>query len=379
MTNWYEGTDNVVTGTAVTLGATDHLYVKAGVAVGSSQAADGVATAGIGTVSTIYGDVLSLGGIGFHSAWDVTYIAIGAGGSVSGGVAAIRLEGNENSIVNDGSISGVNGVLIVSVAGANSLINTGQIIGRANAAVYMSGGDNFISNSGALSAPYNNAVRLDSTIDDGANTIDNSGTITARIGFNAIQTGDAQATVTNSGHIVGNILFGVGDDSYDGSLGSTVGDISGGDGDDTLTGGAGRDRLIGGDGADTLDGNGGRDRFIYTGVAESGGMSHDTILGYDARADLFDLDVAVTNIDAIVATGKLREGHFNNDMAAAVAAANLGAHHAVLFTPDTGDLAGHTFLIVDANGTAGYQAHQDYVFDLSDPDHLTDLGVSDFI
>ncbi len=42
----------------------------------------------------------------------------------------------------------------------------------------------------------------------------------------------------------------------------------------------------------------------------------------------------------------------------------LGAHQAVLFTPDQGDLKNHVFLIVDANGTAGYQSGHDFVFEL---------------
>jgi hypothetical protein len=42
----------------------------------------------------------------------------------------------------------------------------------------------------------------------------------------------------------------------------------------------------------------------------------------------------------------------------------------VLFTPDGGNLAGHTFLVVDVNGAAGYQAGQDYVFQLDSGTHL---------
>ena len=42
--------------------------------------------------------------------------------------------------------------------------------------------------------------------------------------------------------------------------------------------------------------------------------------------------------------------------------AGLGAGQAVWFAPDAGDLAGTIFLVVDANGIAGYQAGEDYVF-----------------
>jgi hypothetical protein len=39
----------------------------------------------------------------------------------------------------------------------------------------------------------------------------------------------------------------------------------------------------------------------------------------------------------------------------------LGANHAILFTPTSGNLSGHTFLIVDLNATAGYQGGADLV------------------
>lgn len=37
----------------------------------------------------------------------------------------------------------------------------------------------------------------------------------------------------------------------------------------------------------------------------------------------------------------------------------------VLFTADSGTLSGHTFMIVDVNGTAGYQAGADLVVDIT--------------
>jgi hypothetical protein len=45
-----------------------------------------------------------------------------------------------------------------------------------------------------------------------------------------------------------------------------------------------------------------------------------------------------------------------------VGSGQLGAGHALIFTPASGTLAGDHFLIVDANGVAGYQAGQDFVF-----------------
>ena len=42
-----------------------------------------------------------------------------------------------------------------------------------------------------------------------------------------------------------------------------------------------------------------------------------------------------------------------------------GRNKAAYYTPDSGDLAGTIFLVVDANGIAGYQEGEDYVFALS--------------
>ena len=71
----------------------------------------------------------------------------------------------------------------------------------------------------------------------------------------------------------------------------------------------------------------------------------------------------VSAVDAAVTTGALSTATFDSDLAAAVGASQLGAGHAVVFTPNSGTLSGDHFLIVDANGVAGYQAGQDYVIE----------------
>ena len=49
------------------------------------------------------------------------------------------------------------------------------------------------------------------------------------------------------------------------------------------------------------------------------------------------------------------------DATLAGAFSGLGNHQAAWFTATSGDLAGHVFAVVDANGVAGYQAGADYV------------------
>ena len=132
-------------------------------------------------------------------------------------------------------------------------------------------------------------------------------------------------------------------------------------------------------GRDTLIGNHGGDTFLYADIAESTGPVFDKVKDADFTEDRFDVAFAVNGIDAQIASGELRAKHFDADLAAAADGAHLDAHHAVLFTPDAGGLAGETLLIADANGTAGYQAGEDLVVQLASAQDLASLGAEDFI
>jgi Ca2+-binding RTX toxin-like protein len=129
---------------------------------------------------------------------------------------------------------------------------------------------------------------------------------------------------------------------------------------DTFLGGAGDDRIVGNGGGDTLGGGGGSDTFVYTGAGESSGPDYDTLAGFTAGTDHIDLPGTVSGFAATVGSGTLSTASFDGDLGAALA--GLGAGQAVWFAPDAGDLAGTIFLVVDANGTAGYQPGEDYVF-----------------
>ena len=131
---------------------------------------------------------------------------------------------------------------------------------------------------------------------------------------------------------------------------------------DVFLGGAGDDLLYGLGGGDTLSGGGGRDTFTYYDAAQSSGPAYDILADFDPTADRIDLQVSVTGFDAAVEGGTLSTASFSDDLAAALA--GLGAGHAMFYAPDAGDLAGNVFLVVDANGIAGYQEGEDYVFAL---------------
>jgi hypothetical protein len=95
--------------------------------------------------------------------------------------------------------------------------------------------------------------------------------------------------------------------------------------------------------------------------------------------DRFALWFHPTGTDTKISTGTLSKASFNADLTAAVDAAHLAADHAVLFTPDAGGFAGRTFLIVDANSTAGYQAGDDLVILLKNSHHINAFDVDDFL
>lgn len=155
--------------------------------------------------------------------------------------------------------------------------------------------------------------------------------------------------------------------------------LIGGAGDDHLTGGSGLpDTLEGGAGTDHLTGGGGGgDIFGFDSVADSTGAACDMITDADFDADSFHFDLgggSVAAVDAEVTTGSISLATFDADLAANIGAGQLAAGDAVLFLPDDGDLIGHVYLVVDANGQAGYQAGADYVVDVSNFTGTLDLG-----
>ncbi len=182
------------------------------------------------------------------------------------------------------------------------------------------------------------------------------------------------------------VFGGTGNDSLSGNkavnnlVGGAGKDVLKGEkGDDTLSGGAGRDTLNGGLGADLLDGGAGKDHFKYSAAVQSTGATFDTVVGFNQHdGDQFVLAFAVTGIDVTVSGGHFSKPSADADLAAAVTSGALGAHHALLFAPTTGDQHGGTFLVVDANGVAGYQAGQDLVIKLDAPVAFSALTTGDF-
>ena len=148
----------------------------------------------------------------------------------------------------------------------------------------------------------------------------------------------------------------------------------------TLVGNTSQDVLTGGGGGDLLTGGAGPDRFVYNAVSDSTSRNYDTITDFNAIADVVDLWFQVTGVDASITGGSVGSRRFDSNLASAVNASKLAAHHAVLYTPSSGVPAGSKLLIVDANGVAGYQAGADVVILLgASSTNLGSLTAADFV
>lgn len=169
-----------------------------------------------------------------------------------------------------------------------------------------------------------------------------------------------------------------GDDVLEGRQGEDT--ISGGDGNDDLRGGAGADVLSGDEDADRIEGGFGADTYVLATVLESTSDFHDTWVGFNFNVDKIDIATSVQGIDAQITTGTLNAATFDADLQDVLNSGALGSSHAVLFTASAGDLAGHTFLIVDRNASsAGYHPSTDWVIEIEDGSNFNGLHPNDFI
>jgi RTX calcium-binding nonapeptide repeat (4 copies) len=169
---------------------------------------------------------------------------------------------------------------------------------------------------------------------------------------------------------------------------SGFGTAIGGAGDDTITMSAinnpDQDEIFqGGGGADHLTNDAVTGEFIYTAeyvytqASDSTGVNYDTITNFATLTDEFKLWTRVLAVDTPVTSGALSTATFDTDLARDIGSSQLGVHEAVIFTPDSGTLAGDHFLVIDTNGTAGYQAGQDLVILLDNASSLN-LTTSNF-
>jgi hypothetical protein len=156
-------------------------------------------------------------------------IIIGETGRILNEEDAIGVIGDDSKIVNHGKINSYLGISVE--AGGVSVNNSGEIIGHGQA-IMIDGSDTIIHNSGALTAKYD-AIELYGS-HAGNDRIVNTGTMSGMqysVDCNVSVTGDI--SVINRGTMNGDILFGSGNDLYNGHKGTLAGTVYGGDGNDT--------------------------------------------------------------------------------------------------------------------------------------------------
>lgn len=281
-------------------------------------------------------------------------------GMASGPNAGLEMYLGDNTVTNEGTVKGPGwGVYFgpsptydpfIDGAGNNSFTNSGLVTTSRQPGLRMDEGGNTLTNSGTIVAVKVEAVRIEFRVSDALNTIINTGTITGGATGVAVVTGNAPVSIANGGTITGSILMGASNDSYTGTdhSGAT---IYGGAGDDTIIGGYKADTIVGGLGQDHMMGGGGTDNFVFNAVAESTGKTAvvDVITHFDFTKDILTFNgAAVHTFDHVAAGSQLLAGH----------AALLDAPHGTSL-----------YLFVDENGVAGYQAGQDCEVVLKAPLH----------
>ncbi|HEY2070384.1 MAG TPA: bluetail domain-containing putative surface protein [Rhizomicrobium sp.] len=302
----------------------------------------------------------------------ITNYVHGGGGddSLTGGAGQDRLDGGSG----DDTIYGNGGNDILTAAGTLAAIHGGDGNDMILMTSYLNAADTIDGGSGYDTLVLNGDYSLGLTL--GQETLSAVEQIKLTDGFSyKLVTDDGNVAAGQELKIDGSGLTGTNTIKFYGAaetdgwyyeLGGAGADVlEGGQGNDVLVDNVGRNWFIGEAGADRITGTGGNDRFVYYDVTDSTSTAHDVITGFLASSDHFDLDVTVTGVDLPVTGGVLRSTTFDANLASAIGATQMAAGHAVVFTATSGNLAGHTYLIVDANGVAGYQAGQDYVMELT--------------
>ena len=107
--------------------------------------------------------------------------------------------------------------------------------------------------------------------------------------------------------------------------------------------------------------------MFYDDVSQSRaiGLGFDRLVGFDDDADKIQLSgLSVASFAGAVA-GSLSAASMSADLEGEITV--LGANQALLFTANAGDMDTRSFLVIDANGTAGFQASGDFIIEIVTP------------
>ena len=242
----------------------------------------------------IYGISASGGSVGYG--YSPNALNVTNSGTITGGLVALRLGGEPDTILNSGVIAGG-----VQLGAGNDALDTST--GKVSGVITGGLGDDQIKGSTLGDTIYGDNVNGDTT--GGADILYGG------FGDDVLNGGyGADALYGNQDN---DVLYGNQDNDW----------MHGGQGDDVLFGGQGDDILNGGLGADTLNGNLGNDTFVFS----AAGFGHDRIADLHQAAG--DTDVIQLSTDIF--------GGFADVQAHATAVSN-----GTLLT----DTAGDTILIV---------------------------------
>ena len=278
--------------------------------------------------------------------------------------------GAGNGMTIDASAVTAGNLTIDAGAGVDDLTGGGAT-NTFNMGAYLTASDEINGGTGTstvhLDGDYSGGLTFNATTMVNVDTLDLTAGYSYNLTLNSatVASGDT-LTIQATGLSASNSL------TLDGSAvdGNLV--VHAGSGSSFIEGGLGADQLYAGSGADT---------FAYAAAADSTGTTFDTISAFNTGSDMIDLAgslSAVTAIDTAVTTGTLGPTNFTSVLEHDVGAAQLSAYGAVLFTPSSGGYAGNTFLIIDENGVAGYQAGSDLVIELLHGVNLASLSLSNF-
>ena len=265
----------------------DTLYVGANASVGTQGG--GYAVFAQNALNNIFvaGHIFGPGVISYFGATASGTVTVYAGGSVTGAGTAINFDGPFGQVDNAGTIAGSRGIYSDA---DTTVTNSGSIFGHSDALFIL--GDATVVNTGLLVG--NTAVFVNGQAD-----VSNYGMIRGGVNIQGFDD-----TLINRGTITGIALTGAGNDLVDGIGGRFEKSVSLGAGNDTFWGGSNADIVSGDIGNDDMDGGAGNDRFI---VANADGFdSCDGGLGID----LFDASGMTTGIAINLTLAEARNGIF---------------------------------------------------------------------
>lgn len=136
--------------------------------------------------------------------------------------------------------------------------------------------------------------------------------------------------------------------------------LFGGNGDDFLDGGIGNDTLTGGAGADLLQGEDGADVYSFGAASDSLLAQHDTVYGFDFAQDRFHFDGGAPLSTSTRSFHSTHAAPLDLVLGFVMRDAEVGEAALVQLT---GAVQG-TYLVVDRNNQAGFQADGDLVIEL---------------